>query len=67
MITKDEVFDEAMKAALHIMAMPKAADVLTRLERLYLDAYERGMKDAGDNLMQAAMQIDMEEILRKAQ
>jgi hypothetical protein len=44
-ITQNEVYEMAMKTALHIMATPRAPDVVTKLERLILDAYERGMND----------------------
>jgi hypothetical protein len=36
MITQNEVYDMAMKTALHIMATPRAGDVVTKLERLIL-------------------------------
>jgi type IV secretory pathway ATPase VirB11/archaellum biosynthesis ATPase len=63
-ITQNEVYDMAMKTALHIMATPHAGDVVTKLERLILDAYERGMHDTADKMMANVMQSDIEDVLR---
>jgi hypothetical protein len=63
-ITQNEVYEMAMKTALHIMATPRAGDVVTKLERLILDAYERGMHDTADKMITNAMQSDIEDVLR---
>jgi hypothetical protein len=63
-ITQNEVYEMAMKTALHIMATPRAPDVVTKLERLILDAYERGMNDTADKMITNAMQSDIEDLLR---
>jgi hypothetical protein len=60
MISPDEVFDMAMRTAVQIMATPRAVDVVTKIEHLILDAYERGMKETAEQIVSAQMLMDLD-------
>jgi hypothetical protein len=65
MITKDEVFDIAMRTALQIMATPHAIDVVTKIERVILDAYERGMNETAEMMISTQVAMDLKEVTKQ--
>jgi hypothetical protein len=65
MIAAHEIHELAHIAALNVTTAPRGLDVLSRLEKLVTDAYQRGYEDGTVDAMSARVQRDFEEILGK--